>query len=297
MPALPSLGLALLGPCNLPGHLAAIRNTPELEVVGCWGELPAGAGCPLYADPSALLHHPQVKGVVVCTQLHEREYWTREVIKAGKQVLCSSLPAATYRRLKQLAEDGRSAGVQVCLIPRLVVPPDWLAGRSDGIFYFSLKATIPQGLLRGTREGVLSHWGADCLQLLADHYGALDSVYARSRSLGLNRPEEDVVAAQLRFRNGIEGLVALNGLGSQSGVELEEWGEDKYRIYRMNWHVSGDEHLEEYYREFKCLLTETSTPVSVVRVGLRLEGLRWAEWFQQSARLDREIHASEVVHG
>lgn len=295
MPALPPLGLALLGSCNLPGHLAAIRNTPELEVVGCWSEQPSEVGYPHYADPAALLQHPRVKGVVICTQLHEREYWTREVIKAGKQVLCSALPAATYRRLRQLAEDGRSAGVQVGLMPRLVVPPEWLAGRAEGIRYFSLRAAIPQDLLRGTREGVLSHWGAECLQLLADRCGALDSVYARSRSLGLNRPEEDVVAAQLRFRNGIEGLVALNGLGSQSGMELEEWGEDLYRIHRMNWRVWGDGHLEEYYREFKLLLTGIPAPAS--GVGLRLEGLRWAEWFQQSARLDREIHASEVVHG
>lgn len=294
MPALPSLGLALLGSCNLPGHLAAIRNTPGLEVVGCWGVLPADAAGPLFADPSALLHHPQVKGVVVCTQLHEREYWAREAIRAGRQVLCTSFPAVSYRRLKQLVEEGRSAGVQVCFVPRLVGPPGWMAGRSEGVLYFSLRAAIPQDQLQGTREGVLIHWGAECLQLLADRHGALDSAYARSRSLGLNRPEEDVVTAQLRFKNGIEGLVSLNGLGAQSGVVLEEWGEGKDRICSMNWRVPEDGYLEPY-REFRGLLAEGLAPA--IHVGQRLEGLKWAEWFQQSARLDREIYANEVVHG
>jgi hypothetical protein len=154
---------------------------------------------------------------------------------------------------------------------------------------------VPQSLLRGTREGVLACWGAECLQVLADRYGPLDSVYARSRSLGLNRPEEDMSSAQLRFRKGTEGLVFLNGLGSQSEVWLEEWGCENHLVHRLDWRLEETAELAGCYREFCTLLA--GGPMPAFQLDRRLEGLRWAEWFQQSARLDREIHADEVVHG
>jgi predicted dehydrogenase len=295
MPALPSHGLALLGSCNLAAHLAAIQGTPGLAVVGCWGVLSPDALVPSFGDPAALLHHPQVRGVVVATDFPEREYWARQAILAGKHVLCPALPAASYQLLKTLVEQGVAAGVHLCLIPRLVPCPELTGQSAQEVLYFALRAAVPQDQLQDRGEGILFFWGGECLQLLAERYGALDSAYARTRSLGINRPEEDVASAQLRFRNGIEGLVCLTGLAGRSGVELEEWREGGQLSFRCAWQSPGAAGLAGPYREFGRLLAEGVPPPC--GLGSFLEGLRWAEWFGQSARLDREIHADEVVHG
>lgn len=302
MPALPSLGLALLGSGNFAAHLAAIRTTADLRLVGGWGEALADSGCEVFTDPSQALIHPDVRGVVICTPLREREHWIGQALRAGRHVLCASPPAINYRRMKQLAADCRSAGVQICLVTRLpyAAVVRELVSRNEqeqkgGVLYFSLKAAIPKTLLRGTREGVLLHWGVECFKVLSECFGPLDSVYARSRSLGLNRPEEDVASALLRFRNGVEGMATLNGLGDEAGVELREWCERGDRILSFAWGEITAQRLEPQYADFKTLLAEGCTPANTLE-GM-LEGVKWAEWFQQSARLDREIHAEEVVHG
>ena len=295
MPVLPSPGLALLGSCNLTAHLAAI-DAQELRVVGSWSEDQVASGNPTHTHPSQLLNHPDIRGIVVCTALHEREYWVRQAVQAAKPVLCAAPPATTFSRMRELAADAKAAGIPILLVSRLHLHTNNIRTRVTGVRYFSLRAEIPRHLLEDTREGVLMHWGAALLQLLAERFGPLESVYARSRSLGLNRPEEDVASALLRFRNGVEGLVDFNGLAEGGGVELREWGIAGTGDFHAPWGAITAELLRPHYHEFGLLLTGAAEPVNKT-LGAGLEGYRWAEWFQQSARLDREIHAREVVHG
>lgn len=294
MPICPSPGLALLGSCNLAAHLAAIR-AQDLRVVGCWSEDSVATESRVFAEPSQALNHPETQGVVVCTPLHEREHWVRQAVRAAKPVLCVAPPAKNFTQMVQLAAEAKEAGVQILLVSRLRLHADAWPIRPVGVLYFSLRADIPRQLLHDTREGVLLHWGAELLQVMADRFGPLESVYARTRSLGINRPEEDLVSALLRFRNGVEGLAEFNGLGEGTGVELREWSAAGAGESRVSWGTLTAQLLEPHYREFKALLTSGQLPGT--NLAARLEGFRWAEWLQQSARLDREIHAKEVVHG
>ncbi len=290
---LPVQGLALLGLKDLRQHLAAIEQHGALRVVGCWGEVPAGAAISSVPDPAELLLHPQTKGVVVGADGALREYWLRQAAKAGKPVLSCELPTPSFARLQDMVEQARASGGVICMLPRLRVLGEDLPP-ADGTWYFSLRVRVPRAALTGTRQGLLVFWGVALFQVLAERFGRLDSVYARTRSLGLNRPEEDVVSAQLRFANGVEGLVSLSGLGSESEMVLEEWSEGGARCLRFVWLEPGAAALGQAYADFAQVLRPGAEAPPPLR--LPLEGLRWAEWFQQSARRDREIYANEVAH-
>lgn len=285
------IGLALLGLGTLADHLAAIRSNPFLSAVGYSGQGPEEL--PL-REPQALLMDPRTRGVVVSGTPAEREYWSQQSLRAGKPVLSCGLPAHNYARLSLLLEEARQAEVELCMVPRALIPDEVYLAR-QGAVYLAFQGWVSQAALRGTREGLLAHWAAPCLQMLAGRYGQLDSVYARTRSLGLNRPEEDVANALLRFRNGVEGWVSFCGLGGQSGMELTEWGQEDEHHHCWEWAASGPALLTTVYQSFQAYLLGREALPAQMKVPA--EGLRWAEWFQQSARLDREIFADEVVHG
>ncbi|MCC7261536.1 MAG: hypothetical protein IT369_03335 [Candidatus Latescibacteria bacterium] len=295
MPLSPPNGIALLGSTQLPLHLAAIRQTAGLQVVGHWS---AGAGtvaAPARQDPAELVCQPQVRAVVLCLDAPEREFWAREAIRAGKMAVCFGLPALTYLRLRGLVVEADQAGVHLVVIPPLDAGAASLRGLQAGRVLVSLNGRLPQDLLRHGREGLLHHWGAFCLQLLAERHGRLDSVYARTRSLGLNRPEEDMVSAQLRFTNGVEGVVSLVALAADSEVILEEWGEGERQCHRLTWSSGDSDGPGQGYAALAACLEMGCPPP--VWMHPPLEGVRWAEWLAQSARLDREVFANEVVHG
>lgn len=292
MPCAPAV--AILGTCRLAEHLAAIEALDKIR--------PNALGTSRFADPAQALSHPEVRGVVICTPLAEREYWVCQAAAAGKQVFCESPPAATFQRLQKMVDCCRRAGVELAVaaaelfspfareVCRLLGP-----GVIGAPLFFELRLAIPQRWLRDTREGLLLFHGLGYFSLLSGCFGPLDSVYARTRSLGLNRPEEDAAVAQLRFRNGIEGVVQLNGLGARGRVGLQVWGERGEREFEAELPFLPDQGLRLQYEDFIEVIERGTCPAAS---GARLlDSMGWVEWFQQSARLDREVFASEVSIG
>lgn len=294
MPKSPSIGLALLGSDSLAAHLAAIAACPAFAVVGQWGEAIATAGAAPLRSAAGIIADPHVHVVVLCLRGAQREYWGLQAALAGKGILTLGLPAATYSAMERLHHAATARGSAIWVAGGLGANAVRLLEPARGKVFLSLRAQVPQAALVG-RGGLLAEWGAYCLQILAQRHGRLDSVYARSRSLGLNRPEEDMVTAQLRFANGLEGEVSLVGLGDGSGVELEEWSRGGRESHSLAWFGTEAPGLRGVYEALSCSLASgTATPPEFRPP---LEGLRWAKWFEQSARLDREVFANEVVHG
>lgn len=277
MPCAPAL--AVIGPCRRAEHLAAIEALEGVRLVEA-------------AEPLA---DPAVRGVVICTPLAERAHWIGQAAAAGKHILCESPPAATFQRLGQLADRCRGAGVELAATAEVLVSPFAAQvhqalgqGLSGAPLFFELRIAIPQSWVKDAREGLLLGHGLAYWALIHEYFGALDSVYARARSLGLNRPQEDVAVAQLRFRNGVEGLVHLNGLGEQGRASLQIWGERG----RNEFAAELPFDLRPQYENFLAALNNGTAPV--LSGGPLLEGMKWAGWFRQSARLDREVFAKEV---
>lgn len=290
----PSIGLALLGSDALAPHLAALAACPAFAVVGQWGEATATAGPAPARAAAQLIADPQVRVVVLCMQGAQREYWGLQAAQAGKEILTLGLPATTYPGLQRLEHAAAAGGSGIWVAGGLGANAVRLLEPARGKVFLSLRARVPQAALVG-RGGLLAEWGAYCLQILAQRHGRLDSVYARSRSLGLNRPEEDMVTAQLRFANGLEGEVSLVGLGEGSGVELEEWSRGGRESHCLAWSGAEGPGLRGVYEALAQSLASGMPRPPEFRPPL--EGLRWAKWFEQSARLDREVFANEVVHG
>ncbi len=277
-----STALAIIGACRLAEHLAAIEALGGVRLL----------------QAAEALGDPAVRGVVVCAPLRERAHWIRQAAAAGKHVLCAFPPAATFQRLRELVDCCGAAGVELAAFAEALFSPLAAQARQalgqnllGAPLFFELRVSLPQSWIKDTREGLLLFCGPAYFSLIHEYFGALDSVYARARSLGLNRPEEDVVVAQLRFRNGVEGSVHLNGLGGQGRVVLQIWGERAAREFAADLPLD----LRPQYRDFLAAIETGRAPaLSGARL---LESLKWVEWFRQAARFDREVFAHEVCLG
>ena len=290
------VGLAILGGQNQAKHLSAFKKVSDIRLVGVSLE---GANAPrlpegvrTFPHYSEALNNPEVQGLVLCTPLSERDYWIEKGARAGKHILCSVPLAPTCKRAREIVECCRGAGVCLSVFADVIVAPLKAAisriakkGEIGSVLFFDLKVSLPKQWLINEREGVLLLYGLPFIYL-SQILGEIDSIYARTRSLGLNRPTEDVVVAQLKFKHGLEGIFQLNGLGDKEEAVVNLYGSDGVVEVRLD-QLEVSEGFECYYEDF----------IRVVRYGKKpvWEGVDvvsshyFLEWIQQSARLDREI--------
>ena len=159
------------------------------------------------------------------------------------------------------------------------------------LLFLDLKVSAPRQCLRNKKEGVLLLHGLEYLSLIGRHLGPLDSIYAHSRSLGLNRPAEDIAVAQLWFNSGLEGIVQINGLGEQDEVSLQVYGRHGTMNSNSGWRENLD-GLRLQYEDFIECISHGRRPVWSGEEAL--EGLYLAHWIHQAARLGKEIARPEV---
>lgn len=296
------IGLLLIGTGRRAAHLAALDRLDGVRVVsaadGDAVQAPQGAAG---LDPvNQLLADPQVHAAVVCTPLREREYWVTQAARAGKHVFCESPATTSFLRTRRLVQLCAESSVALTFAAEVLFGElashvrQVLDGRQVGpLLFVDLAVSVPQHRLRGTREGVLLGYGIPCLSLLGSRFGAIDSIYARTRSLGLNRPEEDLAVAQFRYQDGLEGVFQLNGLGAEAQVCLRVYGQQGAAACAVPLEEDGGPGLRRQYADFAAALRLGRDPsYNGVQV---LEGMRCLEWVQQAARLDREVFRNEVT--
>ena len=298
-----SVGLAIIGPCRTAAHLAVLKEEKEVNIVGLSVEgasfAPSVPDTLLFADHQEALGHPEVRGVVICTPLHEREYWVSQAILAEKHVFCCSPIAPTCRQARKLVAFCRQRGIHLAVEMDVFFSPLGNEIRRMAekqkigpLVFFDLKVFCPKQWLGEEREGVLLLHGIKYLNLIRKCFGDIDSIYARTRSVGLNRLAEDVMVAQLRFKDGLEGVVVVNGLGDREGVGMELYGRTGTADWKGDRLDTFPEGLRFQYRDFTRTLRHGGKPIFGGEEGV--EGLFCVEWIQQSARQEREIFRKEV---
>ena len=252
----------------------------------------------LFAGHEEALDHSDVQGVIICTSLGQRDYWIAQAAAKRKPVFCESPIAATFSQASAVVHSCSVAGVE------LAVRAKHLSSALDAdlrrlmeeqiigpLLFFDLKVSIPKRYLLYEKEGVLLRYGLDYLTLLDAYLGPVDSIYARTRSLGLNRPAEDIAVVQLWFKSGLEGTIQFNGLGERDEVCFELYGRQGTVKTGNRW-GENLEGLRLQYMDFvECILHGRRSVWSGEKA---LGGHYCVHWIHQAARQRKEISKPEV---
>ena len=284
----------------MAAHVAAIEAVSTLRLVARADEGDAAAS--ELAAPEGILADPRVAAVAVITPAADREYWVRRATDQGKCVLCELPVVSTANAAVKLRNHCRESGVVVLLINRFSPEPErrfreLVTGTRVGpIVFVEFDLFVPRDWLRPGQQGVVLEYGAPFLPLIQDCLGPIDTIYARTRSLVTNRPQEDVAVAQLRFKNGVEGILQINGLSTEASLRAAVYGASGSAAFEMDLRENDASALQPSYAELARL---TSTPTdpgdraadSAVTL---VESLFIVDWIHQSARHDTEVHRREV---
>src|SRR5438445_2886670 len=116
------LGVAIQGAGNVATeHIRAYQRNPRTEVVAIGSRREEGARvkaaemgleCAIYTDYEALLAHPGVDIVSICTPHDRHAIETIAAARAGKHILIEKPVAINRQDLREMAEAVRTAGVK-----------------------------------------------------------------------------------------------------------------------------------------------------------------------------------------
>ncbi len=292
-------GLAILGRCNLPMHLSALENLGEFEVIKVFEDLqPVFPQSPDTTDYSEAINNPEVKGIVLCTPLSESEFWFKEAIRAGKHILCNSPLARTCRQARTIVSRCGQSRARLAVVADVLFSSFGttirriLREREIGsLLFFDLRVSLPQKWTENEREGVVLLHGFNYICLILEYFGEIDSIFARSQSLGFNRPVEDVMVAQLRFKDGLEAVFQVNGLGEQEEAIIQLYGSHGSVEFKQN-QLKSSEGLEAQYRDFGDVIRFGQAPIFGGDEAVSAHFFH--DWIQQSARHNREVLRKDV---
>src|SRR5437588_1991003 len=117
-----TLGVAIQGAGNVSTeHIRAYQRNPHTEVVAIGSRREEGArakaaqmglDCAIYTDYDALLAHPGVDIVSICTPHDRHALETIGAARAGKHILIEKPVAVNLPDLRAMAEAVRAAGVR-----------------------------------------------------------------------------------------------------------------------------------------------------------------------------------------
>ena len=212
--------MAIVGTHRLAAHVAAIESVPSVRLIGTVREETDGS----VSVPEPMLKDPRVGALAVLTRAADREYWIRKAADCGRHVL-SEQPVFSAHQAVKLSSHCHHNGVALCVAGRFSSEPEraLLEALAEGVLgtivFIALDVFIPRDWIpQCTEQGVVAECGAPFGALLQHCFGPIDTVYARTRSLIANRPQEDVALVQLHFKDGTEGTLQINALGSRARV-------------------------------------------------------------------------------
>ena len=282
------VGVAVLGHAERCRHLAAIDSVAGLHVLEGAGE-----------SAEERLADPRVGLVTVLTPPTERGYWVRHALEMGHGVLCAS-PPATWRRSGELAAAvgaARRPGLLRIDAPSLhsgfADEVRLAAARVEGPVYARLRLRIPRS--RAGAEGLLGSRSLWAPPLLEELFGRIDTVAAHTRALVRNQPEEDLALAHLEFVNGLEALLEVHALGTETEADVD------FELYGQGGRAFVHEDLPQtrmtgLRRQYEGLLAalqgRETTPDPLARDLGR--ALLLTEWVRRAARLGRRLGGGEI---
>lgn len=297
-------GLAIIGANRLAAHVAAIESVSSLCVIGrARGETDT-TGRPGEETPEQMLRDPRVGAVAVLTRAEDREYWIRQAAACGKHIVCEQPVVSSSDRAIKLSNHCRDNGVRLYLAKRFAPEPEQLlresmSGETTGpVVFLALDVFVPKGWVSPGQRGVVLEYGAPFAHLLEDCFGPIDTIYARTRSLVTNRPQEDVAVVQLRFRNGVEGILQVNALGSHaSTVRIAAYGTDGSSTFEVDLLKSDASGLRSSYEELGRATAAIEQGALAPSSTVLFEGLFIVDWIHQSARHNIEVTRRDARRG
>ncbi len=286
--------LLILGdetPSHCRQHLARAAAGAGLEVAA----MPAhGADLESPDGPIAkALRAPATAGVAVTGRDSDRcLYWAALALAADLPVLVDALPPGAAGPAATAVRLGASTGHLHCLSRAAFSPAGeallGVAAGDDRVVAIELSVTIPRSWATSRGPGVLARPGLDYLGLLEPALGPLDSLWARSRSLLREGPNEDWALLAARCRDGTEAWLHLGALGEEAVVRLQLHGRCGTRIVDDALPADDGPELAAACGHFVSLLAQRDPPPRPWGHDCASALHLWA-WAQQSARSDREI--------
>lgn len=293
-------GLAILGCTRFEDHVEAAKRIPGLDLV-CHVASPSimGVDFKCCGTREEALGADGVDAVVINVAAAEREYWAGKAATAGKHALAESPVVSTFSAAKELTFRFADSGVYLTIADELAFSPAAVEGlqlASSGalgrILYLESRVAVPRAWLSSRGPGVVISYGSSLATIMEGIGGRIDTVYSRARSLAVNRPHEDLAIVQLRFVNGVEGCMIINGLGDSAEMRLEIHGSESSTTLSQPLPVTQPGSLGAAYER---LIASTAPECEPADGSCRLvESMFVVDWIQQAARLGGEIGRREV---
>ena len=295
-----TMGVVTVGTADLSAHLAALKETGYRLV----GNVPDGAtgSSELWSRQlEEAISKPDVDIVILRTSFAETEYCLGRAASAGKHVVCELPLAKSSHRTGKLARQFKAAGLHMAVFSDLVHSElgteirQVAAGNSIGPLLFAeMKVAVKRRAVSTAKDGVLTLHAMGALALLSSYFGRVDTILARTRSLGTNRPQEDIAIVQLRYENGLEALLVVDGLGDKSEIEVTLHGTIGTRRVRSE-RDRLVETLVSQYEELGALVENGEAMQFTAEEAV--EASFCLDWIQQSARHESEVRRTEVARG
>jgi len=231
-----SYGFGIIG-CGMIAefHARAIGEIPEARLLAAFSRSEANGAkiaglsvgeCRVYDDLDAMLAHPGLDLVCVCTPSGAHLEPSVQAARAGKHVIVEKPLEITVPRCDAIIRACDEAGVRLCAIfPSRFSPANRMlkdaidAGRfgrltlgDTYVKWWRTQEYYDSGKWRGTWEldggGALMNQAIHNVDLLQWLMGEVDSVQAFTSTLVHERIEvEDTAVAAVRFRNGALGVI------------------------------------------------------------------------------------------
>ncbi|MFH1571165.1 MAG: Gfo/Idh/MocA family oxidoreductase [Gemmatimonadota bacterium] len=246
-----------------------------------------------------MLQRLEAQAVAICTPVSERCHWVRRTLASGRSAVVELPLSGAAREVLDLAEvAARSLGA-------LVLAGDIASGETGAAavaavqagdlgtpLYARLGVATPRSWVARHRDGVLAQPGSRYLRILTAACGPVDSVYARTRALATNRPAEDLAVAQIRFTNGIEGLLEVGGVSEASSASFTILGTTGERTWPLPSPTESSVDLARAYADLAAVSAGADRPQSGAAELSEIALL--TEWIAQSARRDTELWRRDV---
>lgn len=278
--------------------VAAFDTSGSGSRIGKVAELASPKGeCRAFDDLDAMLAHPGLDVVCVCTPSGAHMEPAVAAARAGKHVVVEKPLEVTLERCDRIIGACDDAGVRLCAIfPSRFTPANVAlkaaieAGRfgrltlgDTHVKWWRSQEYYDSGGWRGTWAldggGALMNQSIHNVDLLAWLMGDVESVTALTATLCHERIEvEDTAVATLRFKNGALGVIeaatsAFPGLlkrteihGSEGSARVEQ---DDVTLWEFKHWVAGDEAIKESIARVSGFAAGASDPRGITHEGHR----------------------------
>jgi hypothetical protein len=282
-----------------PGLTEVVRKFSQMGELEVIGNFPGRGEGMVSKEWEKRIHSEEVQGIVVTPLLAERHFWCEKALEAGKKVLCLIPPARRLDRGNSAFSIPGGGPSLFWANPSLYTSPGeeilFPDGEIGNLLFFDLKISVSRERFGVEKEGMLLWTGLEFLSLIEENWGAVDSIWARARSLVRNRIGEDMVVAHLQFRDGKEGVLQFNGLGDKGEVDLKLFGRRGVKeVSCVHWEADVGV-WEKVFRSFIDFATGVGGQRREGKSNVA-KGFQLMNWIVQAARFQREIYLNEVIH-